>query len=274
MNSITAIEAFSADTYDTPEETRHYMGDRILLRSRWWFYLLLGRDVIKYSRLARRGVYDDEMWINTCFQVFKYLEGCGGRFRIRGLDNLRKNREPLVIVSNHMSSMEAVIFPCIIQPFRPVNFVVKERLVKGSLFGPLVRSRNPVVVARQNPREDFRVVMQEGEKILEKGTSLVIFPQSTRSPVFIPEKFNSLGVKLARQAGVKVLPMAIKTDFWSDSKLIKGFGPLERKKPIYITFGEPLAVTGSGKEEHQHIVRFIASHLEKWRQPPDSLSRA
>jgi 1-acyl-sn-glycerol-3-phosphate acyltransferase len=267
METINPKEIFAGDTYDTPGTIRRYMGDHIFFHSRWWFYLLLAKVVIKSSILASKGKYDDQEWIKASFTLFKSIEGCGGRFHIRGLDNLRKTKDPVVLVSNHMSSLETVIFPCLIAPFRPVTFVVKESLVKGPVFGPVMRSREPVTVGRQNPREDFQTVMSEGKKILEKGKSLIIFPQSTRTVEFDPGKFNSLAAKLARKAGVPMIPAAIKTDFWGDSARIKGFGPLDRGKPIHINFGEPVTIEGRGKEEHQKVVEFISTHLEKWQNP-------
>jgi 1-acyl-sn-glycerol-3-phosphate acyltransferase len=261
----TAREVFSGDTYDTPADTRRFIGDRIFFNSRWWFYFLFAGIVLRSSRLAVKGKYDDEQWIKTSFDIFKSIEGCGGRFHLNGLDNVRKTDEPLVIISNHMGTLETVIFPCIFVPFRPTTFVVKDSLVKGRVFGPIMRSRNPIVVGRKNPRDDLRIVLTEGEKTLNSGHSLVVFPQSTRSVDFVPEKFNSLGVKLAKKTGVKVLPTAIKTDFWGPGKTIKGFGPLERQKPIYMTFAEPMAIQGNGKEEHRQIVQFISSHLNEWK---------
>ncbi|MFC2146624.1 lysophospholipid acyltransferase family protein, partial [Acidobacteriota bacterium] len=113
----------------------------------------------------------------------------------------------------------------------------------------------------------------QGKEILEKGQSVVIFPQATRSSEFVPEQFNSMAIKLAKNTGVKVLPMAIKTDFWGNSRHLKGFGPLDRKKPIYIIFDEPMSVKGNGKEEHQQIIRFIISHLEEWKKSPNPLKK-
>jgi 1-acyl-sn-glycerol-3-phosphate acyltransferase len=262
----TAQEAFSTDSYDTPGNTRRYPGDRILFNSRWWLYLCFASVVINSSQLARKGKYDDEAWIKASFRIFQHIEGCGGRFHIRGLDNLKKTKEPLIIISNHMSTLETVIFPCLFVPFRPISFVVKEALVKGRVFGPIMRSRNPITVSRTNAREDFRAVLDQGKEILEKGVSLVIFPQATRRQEFVPGQFNSLGIKLAKNVGVKVLPVAIKTDFWGESKTIKGFGPLGREKPIHMVFGEPMTVKGNGKEEHQQIIRFISSYLEEWEK--------
>jgi len=266
MSFETAQEAFSADSYDTPGNTRRYIGDRILFNSRWWFYLRFAAVVINSSQLARKGKYDDEAWIKASFRVFQHIEGCGGRFHIRGLDNLKKTKDPLIIICNHMSTLETIILPCLIVPIRPITFVVKEALVKGRVFGPIMRSRNPITVSRTNAREDFRAVLDQGKEILEKGVSLVIFPQATRRKEFVPGQFNSLGIKLAKNTGVKVLPMAIKTDFWGNSKHLKGFGPLDRNKPIYMTFDEPMTVKGNGKEEHQQIIHFISSHLEEWEK--------
>jgi len=106
--------------------------------------------------------------------------------------------------------------------------------------------------------------MNKGTDLLLKGVSVIIFPQSTRSLVFNPEEFNSLGVKLAKKAGVRIVPMAIKTDFWGHGKLIKELGPLDSRKAIHFRFGEPCGITGSGKAENQRIIDFIKASLDEW----------
>jgi 1-acyl-sn-glycerol-3-phosphate acyltransferase len=163
-----------------------------------------------------------------------------------------------------MSTLETMILPGIISPLRKVTFVVKDSLVRHPLFGDVMRSRDPIVVGRTDPRKDFEAVMNGGMELLSKGISIIIFPQSTRSIEFRPEDFNSLGVKLAKKAGVKVVPVALKTDFWGNGKFIKELGPIDRHKPIHIKFGEPFPITGSGKEENQKIIAFIQSSLEEW----------
>jgi 1-acyl-sn-glycerol-3-phosphate acyltransferase len=158
-----------------------------------------------------------------------------------------------------------MILPGLIQPLRNVTFVVKESLVKHPLFGDVMRSRNPIVVGRTDPRKDLEAVMNGGMELLAKGISIVIFPQSTRNVIFKPEEFNSLGVKLAKKAGVQVVPVALKTDFWGNGILIKEIGPLDSSKTIYFRFGEPFKVTGTGKEENQKIIDFIQSSLNEWQ---------
>ncbi|MGE5340135.1 MAG: lysophospholipid acyltransferase family protein [Candidatus Omnitrophota bacterium] len=265
ISYATVLDTLSGDSYDTPEDTPRYFGDHLLFHSRWWFYLLFSGVVLKSGRLARRNTYDDKEWIKSSFEIFRHIEGCGGRFHIKGLDNLKKSDEPLVIVSNHMSTLETIIFPGLVAPFRKTTFVVKKSLIDMPFFGPIMRSRDPIVVGRQNAFDDFRVVLDKGEELIKNGYSLIIFPQSTRSLDFAPEKFNSLGIKLAKKMNVKILPAAIKTDFWGNGKILKDFGPLDRKKPIRIVFGEPMPINGNGKEEHQHCIQFISSHLQQWR---------
>lgn len=211
-----------------------------------------------------QGVYDVQEWISSSLEILRILESCGGRFHIHGIDNLRNSEKPAVLVSNHMSILETMVFPGLIAPHMKVTFVVKDTLVTHKIFGPVMRSRNPIVVSRHNSREDLVEVMSKGTRLLSEGCSIVIFPQSTRKPYFKPEEFNSLGVKLAAKAGVPVIPIAIKTDFWPNGKIVKDLGPLDRSKPVFIRFGEPMAIRGNGKEENQAIIKFIQSNLEVW----------
>ena len=147
---------------------------------------------------------------------------------------------------------------------KEVVFIVKDSLVKHPLFGTVMRSRHPIIVSRSNSREDFKIVMDRGQELLATGTSIMIFPQSSRAVEFKPEEFNSLGVKLAGRSGVQIVPIAIKTDFWGNGKYLKDLGPINRHKPIYMSFGKPLPVNGTGKEENKKIIEFITSNLIKW----------
>jgi 1-acyl-sn-glycerol-3-phosphate acyltransferase len=127
-----------------------------------------------------------------------------------------------------------------------------------------MKSRNPIVVGRTDPRKDFETVMNGGVDLLTKGISIIIFPQSTRNLVFKPEEFNSLGVKLAKKAGVKIIPIALKTDYWGNGKFIKELGPIDCNKDIHFRFGEPFNVSGNGKEENNRIIEFIQNSLKEW----------
>jgi 1-acyl-sn-glycerol-3-phosphate acyltransferase len=122
----------------------------------------------------------------------------------------------------------------------------------------------PIAVQRQNPRKDLKVVLEEGQQLLGQNRSIIIFPQATRSAAFNAEAFNTLGVKLARKAGVPVVPVALKTDFQQNGRLIKEMGPIKLKNTVHIQFGSPIEVDGSGQKTHLQVVSFIQQNLAQW----------
>jgi 1-acyl-sn-glycerol-3-phosphate acyltransferase len=255
---------FDSYTYDSPEKEHLSLKEKILRNSRLYFTLKYAGTVLRTRKEAIRKVYDTKAWTDSSFEIFRFIENTGGKFHITGMENITRSAGPVLFISNHMSTLETMILPSIIGPHRELTFVVKDSLVRHPLFGDVMRSRNPIVVGRTDPRKDFEAVMNGGMDLLSKGVSIIIFPQSTRSVDFKPEEFNSLGVKLAKKAGVEVVPVALKTDFWGNGKWIKELGPIDCNKPIHIKFGEPMKVRGNGKEENQSIIDFIQSSLKEW----------
>jgi len=260
------ITHFPDDRYVTPPDRPVSLFNRLTFGWRWALYLEYGAEVLRARGLAVRGEYDDAEWAESSHIVMRAIERNRGRFDIEGIDNLRSHagEAPYVFISNHMSTLETQVLPALIAPFMRVTFVVKRQLVKSPIFGPVMRSRDPVVVGRKSAREDLEEVLSGGRRLLENGVSVVVFPQSTRSPEFSRDAFNSLGTKLAVHAGAKVFPVAVKTDFWGEKGLFRGFGPVRPERTIHIEFGHPMEVTGRGREEHNAVLDFIESRQRKW----------
>jgi len=254
------------DSYQTPEERPNRLLRALSGAWRWFFYPQYFVEAVRTSTKARFGSYSDEDWARSSYRVMRIIERNGGMFDIRGIENVRSRRDegPFVFVSNHMSTLETQVYPVLIVPFMPVTFVVKAELMKHPFLGPVLQTRDPIPVARQNARDDLKAVLEEGPKRLERGMSLVIFPQATRTPQFRRASFNSLGIKLAASAGVKVVPMAIKSDFWGEHGRLRGFGPVRPDQRIHVEFGEPMAVEGRGRQEHEAVVEFIETRLRQW----------
>jgi 1-acyl-sn-glycerol-3-phosphate acyltransferase len=229
------------------------------------FYTKVLGIVRRAARLAQKGLYDNQRWIESSITTIRALESVGGRFEFQGLNIVARLQSPCVFIGNHMSILETFVLPCLILPHGDVTFVVKESLITYPLFGHVMRSRDPVVVGRENPREDLRVVMEDGQRRLDANVSIVLFPQTTRSVEFDPKKFNTLGVKLAKRCKVPVVPFALKTDAWGLGRWLKDFGRICPEKTVHIHFGEPMQVQGSGKEEHNVVVEFIEKNLAAWK---------
>ncbi len=221
---------------------------------------------------ARRNRFTNQDAFHQSHKTIKLVEAIGGTVEIRGLENLAAQKSPVVVVANHMSLLETFMFPCLLIPFRPVCVVLKKELTEYPVFGRAMSSLNHIAVSRDNPRADFRTVMEEGVKFLNNGISVLIFPQSTRDRIFIPSEFNTLGEKLAAKAGVLVVPVAVKTDLHGNGRVVKEFGRIVPARPVRFQFGPPVDPQKEGRQAHDQIVRFIATQLRAWGLPVQDAS--
>lgn len=256
---------FTADTYDTPENYPRSAWEYVVLGSRLSFYL---RNFYVFGCSGfrcRKKIFTEQDQVDYSVRNVRIIESCGGKFHLRGLDNLSKFQEPAVLIGNHMSLLETAVMHAFVRPRRDFCFVIKRSLLDIPYFGDIMRHLECIPVNRNNPRDDFKAVMELGKERLHSGKSVIIFPQSTRSATFDPAQFNTIGVKLARHADVPMIPFALRTDFLVNGHLVKDLGPICRKTPIWFEFGDPIPkISGSGKEEHAQIVEFIKNRLEKW----------
>ena len=257
----TSSHLFDANWYLTSPRTPSFLSR---ISPNLGFYAPMIWIVFKAGCNAMRNQYDGEAWTQSSEGIAHALESVGCRIEAAGLEHFRSLEGPCVFIGNHMSTLETFVLPSMIQPWKDVTFVVKESLLKYPFFGPVLGSREPIVVGRSNPREDLVAVLEGGEARLKQGRSVIVFPQSTRSSVFDPAHFNTIGVKLAKRAGVPVIPVALKTDAWGNGNLLKDFGPVDVKKTIHFEFGAPMRIEGTGKAEHQQITEFIIDRLGVW----------
>ncbi len=222
--------------------------------------------VCRASWKAKRGPYRSEDWVSSSIDVLRGLEAIGVSVEVTGLENIEKQKGPVVFIGNHMSMMETLLLPGIVRPLKEVTFVVKESLLEYPVFRHIMRSRNPVAVSRKNPRQDLKVVMTEGVERLNRGISVIVFPQTTRAQKFDAKQMSSIGVKLAKKAKVPVIPIALKTDGWKNGSLLKDFGKIDTSMTAHFCFGKPLEIEGKGNEEQQLVNEFIASKLNSWQE--------
>lgn len=257
MHSFKKILAENNEYFSTSAKTKP-------LPSIYFYLLHTLRIVYKANRQANKKIYDDINWVNSSIAIMESLEKTGVKFHITGMDNIKSFEGPAIFVGNHMSILETFVLPSLIHPIKKVVFVMKEELLKFPLFGPVSGARDPIVVGRQNPREDLMSVLNQGSDRIKNGKGVIIFPQRTRSRFFDASSFNTLGIKLAKKNNVPVVPIAIVSDAWGNGKLLKDFGKIDPSKEVKISFGEPIYIKGNGNEEHQQVLDFIASKFKEW----------
>lgn len=249
------------DSYESPQLNQGFFTS--ILPS-LMFYCRASVPVGTLSYQALVGTDDVYAWVQGSYGTFKALEATSCQFSIEGLHNINNVEGPCVFVANHMSTLETFILPCLIQPRKPIIFVVKQSLMRVPFFGKILKSRTPIVVSRSNARQDLKAVLEQGKEALDRGTSILIFPQSTRSVEFKPENFNSIGAKLAKKANVPLLPIALKTDAWGQGKYVKDFGAINPKLRIHFSFGSAIKVEDNSKTAHNYTSDYITSALKKW----------
>lgn len=235
------------------------------------FYTTLLPCIWKASRQAKKGQYSTERCVHDTLLVSRALESVGIRFEVENLKAFRNLETPCVFISNHMSTLETFVLPCLIVPDRNITFVVMAGLLKFPVFKHIMASRDPIILPRDGARRDLETVLQEGQAMLKQNISVVIFPQGARRVNFDITGFSSIGVKLAKHAGVPVVPIAVRSDAWGNNGFpINYFGRIDPKKPVRISFGDPVYVQGNGKREHEVITCFITDTLRQWFDTPQS----
>ena len=228
------------------------------------FYLRFAWSIFSASAKAKRSEYDGHQWCLSSLYVLDALERVGVQFEITGTEHLDSLDTPCVFIGNHMSILETTILPAIIWPFRDVTFVVKQSLLDYPVFKHVMRARDPIGVSQDNPRADLVAMMEGGVTRLNKGISMIVFPQGERSIAFEANEFNTIGVKIARRAAVPIVPVALKTDAWENGRLLKDVGKIDPTKKVYFAFGEPMWVEGRGTEQHQQVIQFVQEKLSSW----------
>lgn len=252
------------DSYDTPENHPVSVWYRIFRR--WYFYAINFSVFIKCGQLGKHGKLDGEAQTQQSTRNLTLVENCGGKVHLRGLEHVRALKgRPCVLVANHMSLLETAMMHAVCREYVDFSFVIKESLNRIPYFRYIMSALDAIAVTRRNPKEDLKTVLTEGKRVLTGGRSVIIFPQHTRTEEFIPENFNTIGIKLAKSAGVPVLPLALKTDFTKNGKIVRDMGAICPEHEVWFEFAPAVEIEGNGHEQHRQIVEFIKSRVDSWK---------
>lgn len=193
-----------------------------------------------------------KVWCNGVLNWLKLT--CGVQFSVSGLENIPSG--PCVIVSNHQSGWETLLFYSL---FFPVSPILKKELLSIPFWGWALRLSNPIAIDRSKPREAGRSLLVQGKKRLSQGSSLFMFPEGKRSAPQEVGKFSRSGAKLALAAKVPLLPIAHNAgDCWPKGQFIKSAGHIK------VVIGTAIATEGGQAvqltEECENWIREHAIH--------------
>jgi 1-acyl-sn-glycerol-3-phosphate acyltransferase len=228
------------------------------------FYARAAAHIGSAAYQARRGRLTNERLVAGSHALRRSLESVGVRFEVSGLENTDWSGGPYVFAANHMSALETQILPSILSPAAPCTFVVKSSLMRYPVFGPVLKAFDPIVVERADPKADLRQVLGEGGKRLAAGMSVIVFPQAHRTVAFDRKGFNTIGVRLARAAGVPIVPIALQTSAWSEGRWLQDIGWIVPKRPVRFAVGKPITIDADSRVAQEQVVQFIESKLAGW----------
>lgn len=122
-----------------------------------------------------------------------------------------------------------------------------------------MRAQKTLFIDRENLREGYKVI-KEGIDLLKSGSSIVIFPEGTRSKTEEMLPFKKGSLKLATKSGVPVVPFAIK----GTDDVFENNGFNLKPKTIYFIMGEPILLSeieDINKDNHTQYIRDIIESM-------------
>src|SRR3972149_7674856 len=136
-------------------------------------------------------------------RVIRALSGV--RVLVVGAENLPRDR-PVIIVSNHQGAFDIPVLQCHI----PMQFrwVAKKSLFKIPIVGWSMGLAGYIGIERERASSAYKSIEAAAERI-KNGTSVLIFPEGTRSNTGELLPFKRGGFLLATKSGVTVVPVSI-----------------------------------------------------------------
>ena len=177
------------------------------------------------------------MWGGKVFSGFSY--------RIIGTENIPK--EPSVILIKHSTVFETyaqlVLFP-------PHTWVLKKELLLIPGFGWGLRAMKAIAIDRGSGRTAVTQVIEQGKERLAEGIWVSIFPEGTRTRPGTTKKYGISGAALAKEAGVKIVPVAHNAgDLWPRR------GMTRKPGLITLVIGPPIDASTQSPKETNAIVQ-------------------
>ncbi|GHE74192.1 1-acyl-sn-glycerol-3-phosphate acyltransferase [Streptomyces longispororuber] len=139
-----------------------------------------------------------------------------------------------VLVSNHISYLDFVFNGLAALPQkRLVRFMAKESVFRHKISGPLMRGMKHIPVDRKQGEQAYAHALDS----LRAGEIIGVFPEATISPSFTLKAFKTGAARLAQEAGVPLVPMAV----WGTQRIWTKGRPRNFKRqhlPVTIRVGE------------------------------------
>src|ERR671927_1535367 len=211
----------------------------------WWSLFVAGAllaifapPILLFSWLVNR---HELVYPWALFGARAWLRLSGVRVKVRGLE-LLDPKQTYVFVANHRSYLDtATLF---VFTGRRIGLLAKKELLKVPVLGVGMGFVNVMAIDRTNRQSAIRTT-EAAAKRIQSGVSFAVFVEGTRAKPGELLPFKKGAFYMARQAGVPVVPVAIKN---SDVLMGKGTGEA-RSGTIEMVFMPPVDMVGMTTDE-------------------------
>ncbi|MCR5218082.1 1-acyl-sn-glycerol-3-phosphate acyltransferase [Treponema sp.] len=181
--------------------------------------------------------------------------------------------EQFVVIANHQSLLDIVVFLKYFYPERLVRFVAKDALGKVPMVGKMLRSQGHCMIPRKGGAGiAMRSIEDFGKRMLVTKQNPVIFPEGTRSRDGSLGPFYSAGFRRLEETVRLPVVLCALDGGWKLSRLGDILKNLHRgayRVKILKVYDAPL-----NKEDEKKILEeaplLIQEQLDKWRSLPES----
>jgi len=178
----------------------------------------------------------------------------GVRVKVDGVENIPKGG-PVIFLSNHQGAFD---IPAL-QGYIPVQFrwVAKKSLFRIPVIGWTMSLAGYIGIDRENAAEAMRNIEEASGKI-RAGTSVLVFPEGTRSDSGALLPFKRGAFVLVSKSAVPVVPVAIQ----GTRDIMKRGRYSIHPSRVRISFGAPLEAGEGGGDMRREARRAIEGLLK------------
>jgi 1-acyl-sn-glycerol-3-phosphate acyltransferase len=175
----------------------------------------------------------------------------GIRNKVIGYENLPVGTTaPAVLLVKHQSLWETFSMAALMP--HPLAFVFKKELLKVPFFGWAMGRMDMIHIDRADGARAFVKVVQQGQRLLDQGTWVIMFPEGTRIARGEKGVYKTGGTRLAIRTGAPVIPIAVTSaKCWPRKAFIKKPGTVE------FSIGKPIPSAGREADE-------LMQEVEDW----------
>jgi 1-acyl-sn-glycerol-3-phosphate acyltransferase len=183
------------------------------------------------------------------------LKTCGVQVEVEGRENMTPGRT-YVLASNHQSLFDTPI----LFAYLPLSFRIlyKKSLNRIPFLGWHLFLSGHVGVERENPVKAKESLDHAAARI-RSGTSVVVFPEGTRSYDGVMKAFRKGSFRLALLAGTPVVPLSI-----AESHRVMRRGKVTvHPGKVRLTIGAPIPVDGLDEADAYALSRRVRDAVQR-----------